>query len=169
MRFVYATKTYYADLDASTDGYQSAEAAQLTTFAEVLPSANGVNWCNVQWPLTTTAAPGAQTDLIFGQVWIPGVTDHAGSDGRVAAQLGFGAGGSDPRTAQWTWLPATWNADSGSNDEYKASFTAPATAGTYRYVYRMRLLSGWTYCNTDPGVNDAHPFDPAKAGTLTVQ
>ena len=67
-----------------------------------------------------------------------------------------------------TWGPATWNKHDGNNDEYKAGFVAPATAGAYRYVYRFRVDNGWTYCDTDGSVSAAG-FDPAKSGTLTVQ
>ncbi|MBI5547826.1 MAG: hypothetical protein HY901_28420, partial [Deltaproteobacteria bacterium] len=169
-----SSRTYLADLNGATE-YLPAEAVQLTTFAEPDAATNDVGWCNVQWPGSTSAAPNTATESIYGRVFVAGVSDHVGSDGRIGALLGFGLGNSSPRTDGWTWVPATWSSDADglssgdhANDEYRASFFAPPVAGGYRYVFRFRLAKGWTYCDTD-GSNGLAGFDPAKSGTLTVQ
>lgn len=180
VRFSYGAKTYYADLDGSTD-YLAAEAVTLRTYPAPDGTAIDVGWCNVQWPKACKATPNATsctedpgtatTSLVYGRVFIAGVTDHVGSDSRVAAQWGVGA--VSPSADLFTWTGATWHADDGANnDEYKASFKAPGTAGSYRYVYRFRLSAGtkgWTYCDTDGSNGTVAGFDPAKSGALTVQ
>ncbi len=166
MRFTKGGQVYYADLDGST-GVALVELAHLATFPEPAKADNDIGWCNLQWPPTMTAAPGAATPLAFGQVWVDTVTSGTGQGAGLTSQLGWGAAAASPRTDAFTWTSATWNADSGNNDEYKASFVAPA-AGSYRYVYRVRRDKGWTYCDTD-GSTGAAEFDPAKSGVLTVQ
>ncbi|HEY3448158.1 MAG TPA: hypothetical protein VGK67_17505 [Myxococcales bacterium] len=183
VRFTVAGKDYDADADGATAEFVPVT---LQTFAEPAAAGNSVGWCNVQWPTACTAAPGATscteeapgtgtTSLLFGRVYIAGVSDHVGSDGQIGAQWGIGPAGSSPRTDLWTWTKAEWNADADAfspgdhkNDEYKAAFTAPAAKASYRYVFRFRLASGWTFCDTD-GSNGLEGFDPAKSGTLTVQ
>ncbi|MGC4117043.1 MAG: hypothetical protein QM765_21280 [Myxococcales bacterium] len=183
VRFTLAGKDYDADQDGSTTAF---EPVTLQSFAEPSAGANAVGWCNVQWPTACTAAAGATscteappgtavTSLLYGRVYISGVSDHVGSDAQIGAQLGIGPAGTSPRDTLWSWSKADWNADADAfnqgdhqNDEYKASFAAPSASGGYRYVFRFRLNTGWTYCDTD-GSNGLEGFDPAKSGTLTVQ
>ena len=78
----------------------------------------------------------------------------------VRAQLGYGPATSNPEyEAGWTWTNASYNVQSGNNDEYQASFTAPAV-GTYRYAYRMSLDQGvsWTLCDQNVGDGGSGSF-----------
>jgi len=133
------------------------------------------DYCVVQFPSSLVIPPGASTGMIYGQIYESGVTEPPGAPPDVLAQLGYGPVTANPQyQAGWTWYPASYNVQSGNNDEYMAQFT-PAGVGSYRYVYRFSRDSGlsWTYCDTvvadggagsNPGLN----FDIENQGTLTV-
>jgi hypothetical protein len=112
---------------------------------------------------------------VYGQVYEAGTTEAAGSDGRVWAQLGWGPTTANPEYEPgWTWADAGYNTQAENNDEYQASFAAPA-AGEYRYAYRFSLDGGqtWTYCDKrerdfGAGSNPGLTFDLEDLATLTV-
>ncbi|MEP7124268.1 MAG: Ig-like domain-containing protein, partial [Byssovorax sp.] len=113
------------------------------------------DYVDVQFPLSLNPAAGsAQT--VFGRIYELGTTDlSASASANVRAQLGYGPATSNPEyEAGWTWTNATFNAGfvDPSNDEYQATFNAPAS-GTYRYVYRFSLDQGvsWTYADNNVG------------------
>jgi hypothetical protein len=109
-----------------------------------------VVWANVQWPPTIDEPLQAAGWTIYGQVYVPGITDSpSGSPDLVSAQLGWGA--SSDR-ASWQWLDATFNAGhTGDNNyEYVAQFT-PATPGTYHYGYRYSTDGAVTWTNAGVG------------------
>ena len=133
------------------------------------------DFVNLQFPSTLTVQAGMLTDLIFGQIWEAGLTESAGADPTIVAQLGYGPLGSDPETdTGWTWIDATFNVQAGNNDEYVASFTAPVRGGQYAYTYRFAIDDGvnpltFTYGDLDGnGENAGLSFDPSQLGTLTV-
>ena len=135
-----------------------------------------VNYCIVQFPATATATAGQASPNIYGQIYQAGLTDQNNTPAPgIAGQLGVGPIGSDPRgAAGWSFVAATPNSGydfTKNNDEYVATATV-AQAGTYSYVYRFSVTGGqgWTYCDTvgNGSNNGLPPFDPAKAGTLTV-
>ncbi|MFZ0391105.1 MAG: choice-of-anchor J domain-containing protein, partial [Calditrichia bacterium] len=72
-----------------------------------------IGWANLQWPPSTTTTVGNPTELIFGQIWIDGVTPD--SLAPITAQVGYGPNGSMPYdsagvpSADWTWVPAQFN------------------------------------------------------------
>ncbi len=130
----------------------------------------GIGWCDVQWPLATTARVNTDSELVFGRVWKAGVTAPAGAPAGITGQLGHGPPGSDPRsTVGWRWLAASWNpscSGCGENDEFMRQFNLPQT-GAWSYVYRFSDDGGFTFvfCDFDPG---APPFGTAEMGSLTV-
>ena len=82
---------------------------------------DAVDWANIQFP---TASPQTitvgDTFNVYTQTVEPGVTDaNATLPGAgVVAWIGYSATNDDPSTgAGWTWIPATYNADIGANDE----------------------------------------------------
>jgi hypothetical protein len=138
--------------------------------------AGEADYCNVQSPLSLNVAAGMSTGDVFGQIFETGVTEAALGNANVRAQLGWGAPTANPQyEAGWTWTNATYNVQAGNNDEYKASFTAPAT-GSYRYVYRYSLDNGvsWTVCDKNDapdfgaGSNMGLSFEFADMPVLTV-
>jgi hypothetical protein len=112
------------------------------------------DFVDTQSPLSITVNAGASSGTIFGQIYEAGVTDPAGAAATVRAQLGYGPATANPEyESGWTWINATYNVQVGNNDEYQASFTAPA-AGSYRYVYRFSLDNGVTWTYGDQNAND---------------
>ncbi|MDX9721077.1 MAG: IPT/TIG domain-containing protein [Myxococcota bacterium] len=145
------------------NGFQSEEAGALHVGART------IDWCNIQWPPTLTAAVGVESELVYGQVLVTGCTDSAAYCGGLRAELGYGVSGDDPSTnpGVFEWTSATVNlGHSGSNNnEYTATLT-PAQVGGFNYVYRFSGDAGasWTYCDTG-----GSPFDVAEMGVLTVE
>lgn len=125
-----------------------------------------IGWANLQWPPTINHTIGiTPTENIYGQVWIDGVTSLPGATPNLIAQVGYGAAGSDPIT--WTlWVDAEFNAQVGSNDEFKAQLLPEAT-GLFWYVYRYSTTAGrdWYYADLTGPISPDAPSDP---GDLTV-
>lgn len=128
-----------------------------------------IGWANVQWPpsINHTISVVNRTPLIFGQVWINGVTSRPGRTEGLRAQLGYGPRDSDPAgNPAWTWIEAEFNVDAGNNDEFKASLQ-PDKTGAFDYAYRYSTTNGreWVYADLD-GVGNG--YSPSQAGKLTV-
>ncbi len=128
-----------------------------------------IDWCDLQFPATLTAAAGVASDWVYGQVHSPGVTDPAGPPSGLIAQVGYGRLGSDPRNEPgWVWsAPAEWQRQYYANDEFKARLTVPV-AGSYAYGYRFSDDGGYNfmYGDFDPGTADG--FQVSRLGLLTV-
>lgn len=109
---------------------------------------------------------------IYGRIFEAGVTPAGGGDVSILAELGWGADGSDPRVTAWTWSTASFTTQVGNDDEYAATFTTPATAGTYDYTFRFSVDSGasWTLADLDgTGSNAGLTLSTANFGSFTVQ
>ena len=138
--------------------------------------ANEIDYCKTQFPLTLSLSAASTSPVVYGQVYEAGVTDASGASPLITAQLGYGPATVNPEYEYgWTWVTATFNTQSGNNDEYQATFTAPA-AGTYRYGYRFSLDGGanWTYCDNaqgdeGAGSNPGLTFSFESLGVMTVQ
>ena len=134
-------------------------------------AATEADYGNVQSPLSLSVQTGVTTGSIYGQLYELGTTEAAGADANVRAQLGYGPATANPEyEAGWTWINATYNVQVGNNDEYQASFLAPAV-GSYRYVYRYSFNQGvsWTYADGNgAGSNAGLSFDFADESVLTV-
>ena len=133
----------------------------------------GVGWCIVQWPDATETTAGEPTELIFGQLFVEGITEVSGDCGPgVMAQVGYGPRDSDPsENHAWSWSDAACNplcAECGFNDEYMTTLIVEEV-GTYAYAYRFSDDGGlnYRYCDTS-GSLDGDPYDPASQGELRV-
>ncbi len=135
-------------------------------------SASELQFCNLQFPAQTTTSVGVASEVIYGRVYHAGLTEAAGPHAAVLAELGYGPFGTDPRNSNaWVWSAATYNVQSGNDDEYQGTLTADR-AGSYAYTFRFSIDDGLTHtyadsdgAGTDPGLD----FDPALPGTLTAQ
>jgi hypothetical protein len=144
-----------ADFTSATPTPRNSATAPLVCACTVQNESNAgpeADYCVVQSPLSISVASGVTSGLVYGQLYESGVTEAASSNGNVRAQLGWGLASANPQYQTWTWINATYNVQSGNNDEYQAAFNAPA-AGTYRYVYRFSLNQGvsWTVCDQNAG------------------
>jgi hypothetical protein len=164
-----AAGEYEVRLRASYRGATvESEARPLKVYAPPAGGFGDIGFCNIQWPESLTLPPGG-SDLVFGQVWVDGLTHHPGQAGGIVAELGFGPGASDPRSASgWRFIAGQFNGDRGNNDEYMVTLTAPQTTGTYSYVWRVRRDAGWTWCGWG-GNGPGNLFDITQLGKLTVQ
>lgn len=133
--------------------------------------ADELDYCNIQFPPSITVTAGQPTPTIFGRVYEAGITDPAGADASLLAEIGYGPPNVNPSSQSgFVYVPAYFNMQYGNDDEYQASFTAPATPGSYRYVVRFSLNGvSWTYCDLNgAGSNAGLTFDAQSLPVLTV-
>jgi hypothetical protein len=130
------------------------------------------DYCVLQDPPSFSVQAGQMTRLIYGRIYEAGLTEGGGAPAGVIAKVGYGPAGSDPTaTNTWRYFDATYNRQEGNDDEFQASFVAPA-AGNYSYVFRFSRDNGvrWTYCDLNgAGSNPGFNFEPAtQLGVMTV-
>ena len=172
-RFTYqGGPALYCDLNGSTDGYGAGFAglAKITG----TPTDTDVDWCALQYPHETSALVAQPTTLLFGRVFIDGITTGTGAGQGVSGEVGYGPAGSDPATStDWTWAPAAYNVDADgdvvgdqANDEYMGTLTA-SVAGDFDLAYRFSRDGGatWHFCDKDGSTNG---YSPLQAGLLHV-
>ena len=117
---------------------------------ETIPCTDAVDFANIQWPNSSPQdiTVGGNFD-VFAQVLEAGVTEAAGQGSNIEAWIGYNTTNDNPSNASWTWIAATYNTDSGNNDEYTAEIGSGLTTGTYYYASRFRLNGcGFTYGGT---------------------
>lgn len=118
-----------------------------TSNATITVTSGILNFVNVQTPSATICNGASQ--LIYGQVYEPGVTDTWYSQGAgITVEYGFSSSNTHPNT--WTtWTTATYNTTSyGNNDEYSGNLYG-LSSGTYYYSFRYKLNCGaWQYGGT---------------------
>ena len=117
-----------------------------------------IDWANLQWPYSITHTIGiTPTENIYGQVYIDGATAAAGQTPGLLAQVGFGAPDTAPN-GWMNWVDATFNSQTGNNDEFKGTLLPEAT-GTYDYVYRYSTTNGtsWVYADGTGLIDGAIP------------
>lgn len=129
-----------------------------------------LDYCNIQFPPNITAMAGQPAATIYARVYEAGITDPAGADATIRAEIGYGPPNVNPSSQSgFVYVPASFNMQYGNDDEYQASFTAPAP-GSYRYVARFSLDGvSWTYCDPDgAGSNPMLTFNAQSLPILTV-
>ncbi len=129
------------------------------------------DFANLQYPASLGLQAGQSTGLIYGALFEAGVTELLGAPANVLADVGYGPAASDPRTSgAWSWFPGTYDSQVSGNDQFYASFTAPA-AGSYSYSYRFSLDNGasWTLGDLDgAGSSAGLNFNVTQLGAMTV-
>ncbi len=150
--------TYYARV---TGDCGIAAEANFTLNAIAAPT-----WANLQWPASGSICQGGTINT-YGQVYLSGVTDSAGQGTGITVEFGYNTTNTDPAT--WAnWTTASYNADSGNNDEYKFTFTPPST-GTYYYTFRYRPSNcAWQYGGYSSGGGGFWDGTTNVSGQLTV-
>ncbi|MFP9099719.1 T9SS type A sorting domain-containing protein [Flavobacterium sp. RHBU_24] len=107
-----------------------------------VPQVPELTYVNLQWPATLTLNVG-ETGTIYAQAYGEGITEAAGAAEDVTAWIGVSTANTNPNT--WTetvWVPATFNVQSGNNDEFMATVGQGLTPGTYYYASRFQLDGG---------------------------
>ena len=139
--------------------------------------ADAQNYCWIQFPDAASVAAGGDTFTVFGQIYIPGLTDLSpGVDPNpsVIVQAGVGPNGSNPSVslAGWAFQTASptpgWSDPFFYRDEYVANVVSPPLLGSYDYAYRFSTNFGatFTYCDTPSG--NTYGYQSANAGSLDV-
>jgi len=142
--YVFSTTlaTVTADYDLVTIKLNNNSGTNYSYTVTAAPPA--ITWANLQWPESGLIQLGGDFD-VYGQAYIAGVTGQPTPAPGLQAWVGYSTTNTDPST--WTnWVPATYSAPAGGNDEFKANIgTVITSAGTYYYATRFKL-------NSDPYV-----------------
>ncbi len=132
------------------------------------------DFCNLQFPGNFSVMSGQMTLDLYGRIYEAGLTEAPGAPAGVLAEVGYGALGSDPRLSHtWSFFPADYNVQAGSDDEYVGVFMAPTVAVStdFAFTYRFSQDGGmrWTYCDLNgAGSNSGLDFEPTQLGVMTV-
>ncbi|MBV7269256.1 T9SS type A sorting domain-containing protein [Winogradskyella luteola] len=139
-----------------------------------IPSSSTVDFCNLQFPNSGNINEGG-TFTAFAQIFQTGITEAAGQGADIEAWIGYSTTDAttvaDFTTGSWTWVPATYNADSGNNDEYQAEIGSALSGGQYYYVSRFRYDGGvFAYGGITPGGSGGNFWDGTSfvSGQLEV-
>jgi VCBS repeat-containing protein len=158
-----------------SDGNGGVDTASVTITIDGVPANdNGSMDSAILVSPASLTVSGGNTTPIYGQVFEAGLTESPGAASTIVAQLGYGAAGTEPAGNQgWIWVDALFNAQSGNNDEYVATFdSVPLTVGTYAYTYRFGVsVNGqapldWTHADLD-GSGNGVTLD--QLGVMTVE
>jgi hypothetical protein len=148
----------YCDAAGSVMPYTASQAGTLVV------SPIGIDWCNLQYPLTIAGDAGSASPPVYGRVYVARVTDAAGADAGIFAEVGWGPPDASYLSAGWSWSPAVYNQPYLPNVEYMASFPLPPP-GSYQYLYRFSYDGGAkVYCDLNGGDGGT---PPAAYGALT--
>jgi hypothetical protein len=76
----------------------------------------------------------------YSRVYAQNITEPSGQGAGISAWIGYSTTNTNPNT--WTnWVPATYNADQGNNDEYNAAIGSTLASGTYYVASIFQLGS----------------------------
>ena len=129
----------YGGYNASGGGYWNG-----STHVNGVLTVGGIDWANLQFPGTGSVCQG-QSYNVYGQVYEAGVTNSAGVTAGLIAEIGVSSANTNPSTwAANAWTPASFNAQSGNNDEFTAAISGLNT-GTYYYTFRYKLSNACAY------------------------
>jgi hypothetical protein len=153
--------------DGSADGYQAANAGQLTIQAPLT-----VGYCKLRTTSITNTLAGTSVSA-EGEVYVDTLTTQAGNAtfANLEGQIGYGPAASNPALDDtgWNWAGASPTGNTGNNDIYTRTFNMPsAIEASYRMVARFRVDAGtWLYCDVGGVVPGSDNFDVAQSGTIT--
>jgi hypothetical protein len=127
--------------------------------------------CTLVSPETIALELGEMTPAVIATVQEAGLTEGAGPNPLVTAELGHGPAGSDPRTdCRWRWVPAAFQADIGNTDRY-AAVIRPSEVGSFAHTFRFSFDGGQSTTAADLDGAGAEPglvFSPGELGVLEV-
>lgn len=128
--------------------WTSGNSLQLTVLADI------VDFNNLQSPATGSINIG-DSFSVYARAYEAGVTNDGDfpDDGATGLQVWIGYSTTNTNPDTWTnWVPASFNAQYGNDDEYIADIgSAISTSGTYYYASRFQLNgSSYTYGGISP-------------------
>ncbi len=151
----------YCDRDGSTNGYQSAQAARLTSAAALIDA------CKLE-AVSAFNLPSGAPLTITARTSINGVTSLPGAAPNLRMQVGIGPVGDNASTsALWGWKEATFAADQTGSDEFTATVFPAYTGG--RAASARASLDGvsWTYCDLNGSNVDGYEVTQQYDVTVT--
>ncbi|MBI3195401.1 MAG: hypothetical protein HYZ34_13200, partial [Ignavibacteriae bacterium] len=133
-----ANATFDACPDDSNTTASSGVQTRLRRYAKY--GTVNISFENLQWPPSAYINLGGSA-TVYGRIYAFEVTDTVGQGSGISAWVGYDSTNSNPST--WTnWLPATFNVDYGSTDEYMSSIGSTLPKGIYYYTYRYQKGGG---------------------------
>jgi thiol-disulfide isomerase/thioredoxin len=168
-----ALETGSATITASFGGMTSNATLTITNTHPSNNETNGgdeLDYVALVGSLGFSVGTGASSPLILAQVVESGVTESPEASPLITCQIGYGPAGTNPTTqAGWIWVNAIYDQQLGSNDQYKATFTAPVP-GLYHYAARFsRDGTNWTYADGNgAGSNAGLTFSADELPLMTV-
>ena len=141
-----------------------------TTFTLTLDCIPPPDYVNLQYPSTATITQGGSV-TVYGQIYKAGLTNPAGQAAGILAWVGVSPIGANTNPNTWTsWTAATYNVDSGNNDEYQGTIGAALAPGTYYYATRFQLNGGGYFYGGIDASNNGNFWDGITylSGVLTV-
>jgi hypothetical protein len=132
-------------------------------------------WCNLQSPTTINQEENTVGELVFGRVYVAGITESTEVSPMITAELGYTPYDvTNPIVeGDFFWVNASYNSacgDCGNNDEYMTNFPADLV-GDFNYIYRFSINNGatWLYCDLNGvGGIGSDPFEINQVGTATI-
>ena len=131
---------------------------------------NTIDWANLHWPQSGTIYLGSSYN-VYARVYESGVTDGAGQGSGITAWIGYSTSNSNPSGVGWTWVSASYNTDSGNNDEYVLDLGSNiSSVGTYYYTSRFSMDGGssFVYGGYNAGGGGFWDGSSNVSGTLTI-
>ena len=146
----------YTGTNTNTVYYKATAVTSTTTYTATATAANtctstatttvttqdcGIQYANLQFPGTATINT-CESQTYYAKVYKAGVTEPAGQGAGITAWIGRNATNTDPSTwAESSWQLATFNVQSGNDDEYQSTLSNLA-AGTYYVASRFVFSTG---------------------------
>ncbi|WP_438966398.1 beta strand repeat-containing protein [Flavobacterium sp.] len=112
-----------------------------TSASETTLAAQLVDYAVVQFPNTTQSILEGANLTVYARAYEPGLTTLSGEQSNLFAWIGYSSTDVDPSNPVFTWIPATFNAEFGNDDEYQATLTG-LPIGTYYYAVRFQIGTG---------------------------
>lgn len=156
---------FYIQVNCGNQNYSTWAGPFTYATSAATPS---IGWANLQYPGTGNINLGDKF-TVYARVYIDGVTNFQGQGSDVQAWIGYGTADTSPDT--WTnWVAATYNTDSGNNDEYMAEIgSAIPVDGDYKYASRFQYGQGnYSYGGFSLGGGNFWDGSSYVSGQLTI-
>ena len=135
------------------------------------PPTDTLEYYNLQWPPSGTITDGDGYN-VYAQCYEAGLTDAtSGQAAGVECWIGYSSSDTDPSGTGWTWVAATFDSESGNNDQYVLDLDGSVGVGTYYYASRWsQNLGPYTYggIQADGSYGGTWGADNNISGMLTV-
>ena len=157
--FITGDQNSEATFDACPNDQNTTALTGITTHLHYYAErgARTLTQWNLQFPGSTALVRGNDV-TVYARTFGLGITDSAGAGTGIHSWIGYATVNTNPST--WsTWIPATYNVDVNSYDEYKSTFGSQLSQGVYYYASRFQYDTGsflyGGYSSTSGGLWDS--------------